>query len=104
MAHVGRPKLDLAVVASGRNQLGVNVVKVDAPAPLLVLLEALELGADERVPDEDAALVVAARQPALHVRVPRHAADLGVADHFAVRVVDVHHVLGDGRVVVEDLS
>ena len=39
LVHVNRPKLDLGVVTTRRQQLGVLVVEVDAPAPLLVLLE-----------------------------------------------------------------
>ena len=96
VAHVRRPQLDLAVVTATGNQLGVNVIEVDAPAPLLVLLERLQLGADEGVPNKHASFVITAGEPTLEVRVPRHAADLRVANHLAVGIVDVDHVLRTG--------
>lgn len=97
---VERPQLDAGVVGARRDEARVHVVEVDAPAALLVLLEGLDALPGGRVPHRHRALVVAAGQRALVVRVPAHARDLGAGNHLNAGVVDVHSV-SDHRPVVE---
>ncbi len=124
VVDVGRPQLDPGVVRTGRQQLRVHTVEIDAPTSLFMLLYVdgkkiinprakkflllSSLGylkdpvllADGGVPQDDAPFIVGGGEAALAEGVPGDAADLGAAGHLHAGVVDIDGVTEHHGVLV----
>ncbi len=102
MLTIQAPQLDPTIIRPRGQQLRINLIKIDRPAPLIVFLERPLSRPSLDIPNRNYSFVVRGSQQLLEITIPDHTRDFGIALHLIDRVFNIDGSIPDRGQIVED--